>query len=360
MLKFNYSKDLSKVSQLKENYLREQVIKLKNIHQPVQKSPEWYEMRNTMITASDWGNILEDSHISGQNDILLKKCGEDKFFTCAAMDWGNKYEEVANLIYQYRNNVEVLEFGCLRHPFIYFLGASPDGITPDGVMLEIKCPVSRKITGVPPIHYWYQVQGQLEVCDLDRCDFLECSLKEYDNDSEELYLNDNYEGNYMLNSYGNEKGVIAQFYRKTDKKILYEYSNVCIVGETLKEWKDNIINLYNYDENIVFTKFTYWKLVEVSCIPIYRNQEWFNEAKEKLEFFWNKVLKYRELGIDKLKEDIQVEKELKKDKKQKIPVKSQKKINDFINLDGTNGTNNDIYDDIYDDIILTTISFFSD
>ena len=344
MLKFNYHKDLPLVTELKANYLREKVIALKNIHQPVQKSKEWYEMRNTMITASDWGNILTDTHISGQNDILLKKCGEDKFFTCAAMDWGNKYEEVANLIYQYRNKVEVLEFGCIRHPFLNFLGASPDGITHDGIMLEIKCPISRKITGIPPHHYWCQVQGQLEVCELDRCDFLECSIKEYENDNEELYLNDNYENDYTLNSFGNEKGVIAQFYRKDEKKILYEYSNVCIIGNDLNEWKKNIMNLYSYDDNIIFTKFSYWRLEEVSCIPIYRNQEWFNESKIKLENFWNKVLKYRELGINKLKEDIQSEKKQKK----------QKKINDFIT--------NDEYDNTYDEIDTknNSISFFSD
>jgi hypothetical protein len=108
------------------------------------------------------------------------------------MLWGNKYESVAVLIYEYRNNVKVLEFGCLKHPFINFLGASPDGITEDGIMLEIKCPSTREITGIPPPYYWCQVQGQLEVCELDRCDFLECKIKEYD--GEEEYLNDNYDG----------------------------------------------------------------------------------------------------------------------------------------------------------------------
>ena len=45
---------------------------------------------------------------------------------------------------------------------IEYLAASPDGITPDGVMLEIKCPLSREIKGIPPIYYWQQMQQQLD------------------------------------------------------------------------------------------------------------------------------------------------------------------------------------------------------
>ena len=72
MLTFNYHKDLPTVTELKYKYLKDQVIKLKNIYQPVQKSQEWYEMRNNMLTASDWGAILEDNYPSKKNDILLK------------------------------------------------------------------------------------------------------------------------------------------------------------------------------------------------------------------------------------------------------------------------------------------------
>ena len=38
-------------------------------------------------------------------------------------------------------------------------------------MLEIKCPTKRPITGFIPEYYHYQVQGQLEVCNLNYCDF---------------------------------------------------------------------------------------------------------------------------------------------------------------------------------------------
>ena len=378
-LKFNYSKDLPKVTDLKAEYLKNQVIRLKNIFQPEQKSKEWYEMRNTMLTASDWGTILGENHYSTPNQVLLKKCGDDAFFTNAAMKWGNKYESVAVLIYEYRNNVEILEFGCLKHPFISFLGASPDGITKEGVMLEIKCPTSRKITGEPPSYYWCQVQGQLEVCELDRCDFLECLIKEYLNENE--YILDNYNGDFKLNKFGNEKGLVAEYYNKISKTFFFEYLPVCIIENELEESKNIYSKKYIDDNNILFSSFYYWYLEEVSCVPIYRNQEWFQKSRIELEFFWNKVLKYRELGLDKLREDIQKEKDDKKIEKNKnipnkniiIDNKKQKKMKEYINLTESldnniniSSLNNNIKiesdsDSDNDDIMLNmTVSMFSD
>lgn len=386
---FHYDKDLPKVTELKQEYLKNQVIRLHNIFQPEQKSEEWYEMRSNMLTASDWGTILGENHYSNSNEVLKKKCGQDNFITNAAMQWGNKYEDVAVLVYEYRNNVKVLEFGCLRHPFIPFLGASPDGITKDGIMLEIKCPTSRKITGIPPSYYWCQVQGQLEVCELDRCDFLECSFKEYS--SEEEYLMDNYENNYILNKFGAEKGLIAEFYNKETKTFKYYYSPVCLFGKEMEEWKIDIVNKYKTDD-MLFSCFSYWYLEEVSCVPIYRNQEWFNTSKVELEIFWNKVLKYRELGLDQLLIDIQLEKDIKKElkieksgkkvvkKERKVkdkPVKTQKKMNDFIFIedspkktsetisesdsyseDDFNGTNTSMFMDTFDSNEELNVSIF--
>jgi putative phage-type endonuclease len=353
---FHLDKDLPKPTKLKENYLREQVKYLATIPQHEQKSAEWYEMRQTMLSASDWGTILGVNHYAKPDSVLLKKCGEESFFPKAAKDamaWGNKYEDVAISVYEHRNKKKILEFGCIRHPFIPFLGASPDGISEDGVMLEIKCPVSRKITGIPPEYYWCQVQGQLEVCELDRCDFLECKLREYEN--EEEYLNDHYKGNYELNEFGNEKGVVAEFYVAKEEKYIYFYGPVNIIGNKLEKWKKEIQEAHevisdNQKNNIILSSFDYWYLEEVSCVPIYRNQEWFNDAKLKLGDFWEEVLYYREMGLDFLKEELNSQKEEKKKIKQEKKdakareqdAKKQKKIKDFINLNDDLEINNNI------------------
>lgn len=345
-LTFYYDKDLHKATKIKANYLTNQVKYLQTLPQHEQKSPEWYAMRLTMLSASDWGTILGENCYSNPKQVLLKKCGEDNFVTNHAMMWGNKYEDVAIAIYEYRNYKKVYDFGCIRHPTIDFLGASPDGITTEGVMLEIKCPSSRKITGIPPRYYWCQVQGQLEVCELDRCDFLECKLKEYED--EEEYLNDNYQENHLLNQYGHEKGILAELLNKETKSFFYEYGPIGTVGDDLESWKNLILKKYENHESIMFSSFDYWYLEEVSCVPIYRNQEWFQEAKIKLEDFWNQVVNYRKLGLPQLKADLEAEKEEKKKEKLRIKeekekikavTKKQRKMKEYITFDDLDNNN---------------------
>lgn len=289
-LRFIYNKDLSKTSELKQKYLSQQVLHLKNLYQPSQKSDEWYKARSELLTASDLGSILEENSYNSPNSVLLKKIGYDDFQSNSDMVWGNKYEQVAQNIYESRNKTEVIRFGLLKHNSIPYLGASPDGITSDGVMLEIKCPSKRQITGIPKSYYLTQVLAQLEVCDLDRCDFLECNFKEYN--SEEKYFSDK--------KFRSEKGVIGKFESEKDKSIYYEYSPINISYTDLQVWKKKHKNnkLIGYD---------YWYLDKISCLPIYRNYEWFNNTKDKLEMFWNKVLKYKSTGLESLKNDIEDE-----------------------------------------------------
>ena len=97
--------------------------------------------------------------------------------------------------YEKINNLTVLEFGLVPHPEFSIFGASPDGICDEnspkeyvGRMLEIKCPPVRKFTKEVPDHYWMQIQGQLETCDLEECDFLQVKLEEYNTEQE--YIDD--------------------------------------------------------------------------------------------------------------------------------------------------------------------------
>ena len=50
--------------------------------------------------------------------------------------------------------------------------------------LEIKNPKSRVISGIPKKEYWVQMQIQMEVWNLDECDFLETKFEEYKNEEE--------------------------------------------------------------------------------------------------------------------------------------------------------------------------------
>jgi putative phage-type endonuclease len=334
---FKYNNSIESIDKNKLEELREQVKKLREYKQPEQRTEEWYNYRNTMITASDWATVLgKNSYSSSNRDLLLQKVtGITKNFSAPAVEWGKKYEPVANKIYEKRNNVEVIEFGCLRHPIYEFLGASPDGITEDGIMLEIKCPISRVITGIPPDNYWIQVQGQLEVCDLDQCDFLECKIVEYDENDEEdiemIYLTDNYEGDYTLHSNGMEKGIIAVYLDKNTDNKIYKYSELGIINDEYYNFIENQMDT----EDLLLIGITYWYLDTISCQPINRDKEWFKRALPDLKKFWQEVEYYKNIGPEILKKEIEEEK-LKRllERQNKKQIRTNKKYeNNLIDND---------------------------
>eukprot|EP00798_Chlamydomonas_sp_ICE-L_P029451 gene29451-biopygen5374 len=148
-----------------------------------QRTPAWYSARDVMITASDFAQALGFSKFGNRKDFYEKKCGfaSPKPFddNVPPLRWGFMFEPVACKIYSRLNvDVAVHEFGLLRHPTVPFLDASPDGVTEDGVMLEIKCPWRRKIDGTVPQQYYFQIQGQLSVCGLSECDYFEVEFDE--------------------------------------------------------------------------------------------------------------------------------------------------------------------------------------
>lgn len=154
-----------------------------------QRTPEWYAARQTMVTASDVAQALGCAKFGNQRTFFQKKCGlpeEQTAFdaTLPPLRWGVIFEPVAQTLYSDLNGgVRVHEFGLLRHPTLPFVGASPDGITEQGVMLEIKCPWRRKIVeGEVPMQYYYQIQAQLAVCGLAECDYFECEFSEVQQD----------------------------------------------------------------------------------------------------------------------------------------------------------------------------------
>lgn len=159
-----------------------QLKKLMLLPKIEQRSDIWYATRKELITASDFAQAIGKGKFASQAQFYTSKCGyEESTFdnSIPALQWGVRYEEVANLFYQLKMGVQVHEFGLLRHPTIDFIGASPDGISKAGIMLEIKCPWKRKCTYTIPEQYYYQIQGQLEVCELDECDYLECFITEF-------------------------------------------------------------------------------------------------------------------------------------------------------------------------------------
>tara|TARA_B100000700_G_scaffold179845_1_gene198534 strand:+ start:3715 stop:5040 length:1326 start_codon:yes stop_codon:yes gene_type:complete len=318
----DHTRELTK--QEKQKIIK-QIKYLKEQPQYQQKSPEWFAHRLTMVTASNLSAAIGKSkYKSNYNNLIIRKCGiKMKYISSDATRHGVKYEDVAIMLYEKKNNVCVEEYGCIRHKTIPYLGASPDGICGIksknqqiiGRMLEIKCPYSRKITGIPPVGYAIQVQGQLEVCNLEYCDFLECKISEYDN--KDCYFND---------IETEDKGSVIEVYNISKKNPEFFYSKININKEEYDIWEENIIDKIWDDPNLDYKNTVFWKLEKYSCVLLKRNREWFNKILPDITNFWNIVQKYKKTGCDEL---------LKKKKKKTYEIPTFG-FYDGDNLDTTN------------------------
>jgi len=319
-----------------EKIRMEQFKKLRAVVLPEQRSEEWFAMRNGKITASDGGCVLGMNHYEPTFNFVIKKI-EPSFQNNMHCYHGKKYEQIATSIYEYRMNVHVEEFGLMGHPEYNFLGASPDGICSPykkdkkhlskyvGRMLEIKCPVTRKINKsgeikdhICPIYYWVQVQLQLECCDLDECDFWQCSIYEYTSRSEYIQDTDPKEP-FRSKKTGYEKGCLIQLLPKTQAAVIAQnpksYLDI-VYADASFIYPDNIeMSPPEYDEwilktlenvekdpkyaNVYVDRVIYWRLAESKNVLIERNKEWFNQHLPTLKKVWSYVEFFRlENGMD--------------------------------------------------------------
>lgn len=321
---------------------------LKKLELPEQRSEEWYKIREGILTASSLADAIGEGHFCTRDQLMIQKCGGPRGdVPFAIVEWGVKYEPVATSFYEYLNNLTVLEFGLVPHSEFTIFGASPDGICDTnspkdyiGRMLEIKCPPKRQFTHEVPRHYWMQMQGQLECCNLEECDFLQVKFSEYLSENE--YIEDTIvENDIMKEGYSSlnlPKGLIIAFVQNNARgnpTIKYEYSELYSSYDSIKKWSDNILTHYkNGDFQYDIFKLNWWRIERYECTLVGRDREWWLSVQPKIIDFWEDVLHYREVGIqefiDKKEEKKTKRIKIKEDKKQKqIQKKEAKKKNTF-------------------------------
>lgn len=151
------------------------VQELLDQHYDDQRSDNWYKLRNTMLTASDVATAIGDNPFEKPAKLLLKKVvpSLNTFKGNDATAHGQKYEPEARDLYCEKYNEVATEIGLVQHRVHKWLGGSPDGITNSGKLIEIKCPLSRKIKAECPKYYLPQIQILLDVLDLEECDFIQ-------------------------------------------------------------------------------------------------------------------------------------------------------------------------------------------
>ena len=309
---------------------------IENKYQPDQKSDAWYEYRHSGLTASNlWKAIDSQASI---NSLIYSKCEPlniAKFKTInidSPFHHGHKYEPLSIQIYEDKYNTKVGEYGCIQHSDYEYLKASPDGINIDsssnryGRLVEVKNPTTRIITGIPKLEYWVQMQHQMEICDLDECDFLETSFKEYEN--EEEFLNDGDSFNKTKNE--KLKGIIIMF-----EEGHYEYPPLNLTKNEFNEWYDNLLN----NSKKSWIKNIYWYLETYSNVLVTRNREWYNHILPKLKTVWETITYEKKNGYQHRKSSS------KRKKKVKLEKIDENKKNDiktlFNNLPDSPVINND-------------------
>lgn len=269
---------------------------LKNIPQPEQRTNEWYLFRQTVLTASSiWKAYGSEK---AKNQIIYDKCEPvdlEKYNRVnmeSPMHWGQKYEDVSIEWYENHYNTKVTEFGCIPHKHIPYLAASPDGINTDinskryGRMLEVKNIFNREITGIPKLEYWIQMQVQMEVCNLNECDFLETRFIEYESYND--FMSD---GCFNFTETENIKGIIICFIQ--NEKPIYEYAPLYQTIEQYEVWEQATMEKHREK---VWLRNMYWKLDEISCVLVLRNKFWFNSTKHVLKDIWDSIEKERVSG----------------------------------------------------------------
>lgn len=266
------------------------------IPQPDQRTEEWHKFRHMYLTASNiWKAFATDG---AKNQLIYSKCipidteKYDNFNLDSPLHWGQKYEHVSVEWYEKEYSTKISDFGCIPHSNISFLAASPDGIITDssscryGRMIEVKNIVNREITGIPKQEYWIQMQMQMEVCNLDECDFIETRFTEYD----DIHAF-NVDGTFTTTADGKLKGIMMLFLN-TSGQPFYEYAPIGIDENLFLSWNESMMD--NFKER-TWLKNIYWQLNEVSVVLVNRNRLWFAAAKPVLEELW-KTIEYERIA----------------------------------------------------------------
>jgi putative phage-type endonuclease len=275
-----------------------------------QRTAAWYAARQTMMTASDVAQALGHGKYGTARGFFEKKCGREDEQTpfessMPPLKWGVMFEPAALAVYRARNGVRVHEFGLLRHPGVPNLGASPDGISELGVMLEIKCPYMRRITGQIPLQYYFQIQAQLEVCGLDLCDYLECAFEDYGSAAALVHALRMNEACDDLSAEDRDPwgwGCILEVVRPGQEAPQFAYPPAEDPGRTPRQaaaWADaetaRILGSTRASSTgaSVGVRQHWWRLARANTVRVRRCPEFVAEMLRRVEGAWAQVLRYR-------------------------------------------------------------------
>ena len=146
--------------------------------------------RSKRITASNFGRIVKATDRVDMSALLNSLLRPRKLDNVPAIKHGRKYESVALAAYSKQTGQTVVGCGLFICPTNSFLAATPDGLVEPALLVEVKCPYTRRDEAITPItvpylkecdsglqldhkhDYYHQIQGQLMITGKKRCDLV--------------------------------------------------------------------------------------------------------------------------------------------------------------------------------------------
>ena len=253
---------------------------LLNRPQVEQRTEQWYKDAANLLTASQFGTLLLKGPRARATLVMDKASGTVDTSSrrtvvlteeLNAFTWGIRFEPVVKQVYQVLTGTQVVDLGRLRHRSDPHLAASPDGLVVKGPeqrlarFVEFKAPVSRTINNTIPEEYQCQMQIQMEVGDIEECDYLEAKFNSAFGlkPSPERPESAPYWGTIYI--IGNSEGQLLR----------YEYS-------PLKDdtWRPSL------EEAECIVSQVPWWLDKWYLTTVGRSRTWFQSVQPKLETFW--------------------------------------------------------------------------
>lgn len=253
--------------------------------QTEQRTQAWYEQTQHVLTASEFSTLygserqLASLILSKTGSLLQEGIQPNYRLACrtaelSALDWGIRFEPVIKQVFESKWSIKIIDSGRLIHPLDSRLAASPDGFILEGTdeqvgrLLEIKCPLSRKIGQGIPFDYWCQMQIQMEVTNIDECVYIEAKIISPHAKQQE----------YICPENPFTEGFLWLLSKETS--MIYAYTD---------EQRDSFLNNgYELLETIPYAIESY------SSEVVKRERGWFESTKGLRNDFWENVQKAKD------------------------------------------------------------------
>ena len=300
------------------------VLRLPNLPQSNQKSGAWHAEGRELLSGHEFGPICVGTP-SEWTAVLAKKCVPETTIapsdavqesrtvyltpedgSLSAFKWGWRYEPVARDVFE----LIVAEgkvndtLGRIRHPTLPGLGASPDGLIMDGPrsgrLVEIKCPITREITGEIPIRYYCQMQLQAEVCDVEAVEYFEIQFGAVPQAvAEEAAKAKNTKDTVINKGKKTWIGKVCVIAKTADAAPeTYEYAYSKVFPATERGLKDCL----KWSAPMITLESSIWYVKDSFHSTVIRNREWWSAVGfPSYKRFWEDVTKARAEGRFKTK-----------------------------------------------------------